>query len=104
MLADNAVEVPSDVEHARQSVDECFEHRIIGLDSDAVGALSSRPDATDHVTQIARFVHHSVAYRDDAVLEHALTLAAHDGQRQTAVVVLPRNDLVEALLSEELRP
>src|SRR5271169_4018736 len=52
----------------------------------------------------ARRVDAGTLQRFDAVLEHTLALAQHERQRQAALKVLARDDLVKALVGEELWP
>jgi hypothetical protein len=56
------------------------------------------------VAQPARLEHRRAPDRLHPVEEGGAALAEHEGEREPGVEVLARDDLVEALRAEELRP
>jgi hypothetical protein len=75
----------------------CFGPDVLAVDADDA-------NAADQMAQRARAVDTAAAQRGDAVDQHALAVAAHHRQRQAALEVFPRDDLVAAGVDEELRP
>src|SRR4030095_4247916 len=97
------IQIAPGAEHTRVLVGQGLEHHEVRPRGDA-SALLLPSDLRDAVAPGARRVDVELLRGVGAVPKHAEALTGHQAERQALVVVLLRDDAVEARLDEELRP
>src|SRR5687768_7993382 len=103
-VAHDLVDIAAGAEHAHLAVMHGPHHDIARLGAvDAVRGVEYL-GRTDDVAIDMRLVHVHFAHRAHPVLEHAAVVAEPDADRPPELVLVTRDDLIDAILGEELRP
>src|SRR5215470_5489518 len=103
-VAHEPVEVAPAVEDLGRLVLPRSDHEVVRLRGDRVGVDPDDLQAAHEMTLVVRLVEQRLRDAVDAVLEHALALERERAERELAVEVLARLQLVDALFGEELGP
>ena len=108
-LATHAAEhivVDADLMQRRiRAIEQDLKHDVVRARLDRSIALHAHDNLVrDDVSQITRREHRGFHKRERAVVNHPLVLAIDQADRQSAVVILARQDHIKRIVGEHLRP
>src|SRR5712671_5141475 len=104
LLDDELVAILTGVEDSRELVLQRLERDIVRAHLECSFLPAEDANAAHHSAHVTRRVHGGLADRGDPVGEIPFAFAKPGRERQPALEVLARNDLVETLFDEEFRP